>query len=48
MTPEMRGKGPGIEVVAAADIGGDDQPDRLAAIEFLAAGWPSRGRKGHH
>jgi len=47
MTAEMRGKGPGVEVVATADVGGDDQPNRLAAIEFLAAGGPSHGRKDH-
>src|SRR5690242_15051211 len=47
MTAEMGGKGPGVEVVAAADVRGSDQPYRLAAIEFLATGGPSHGRKGH-
>src|SRR5262249_59140331 len=47
MTAEMGGKGPGVEVVATSDVGGNDQPNRLAAIKFLAADGPCRRRQRH-
>src|SRR5262245_16505725 len=51
MAAKMGGKAPGVQTVATAHVRGDDQPNRLAAIEILTGGRPDQGRQrqyGNH